>query len=668
MTINVCINEGYLGSLSIGPDKVKITKETELKYTISLKTNEIRPELDVEFRIESDSVQTGDFDYIFDKKDVQNFLIKENEKGFTFKFTSKNDVIKFKLIPRNFYNPYEAALVVDAITSGYGNATALLQVDPEFEIVQADNISDYPIEANIPPEQIEPSSEDLISQAEIIKNIKENQNFSVLNEYNYYIKEYEETLLQETNLLNINKNFSSLDIREYFSGKSFKKSVTKTLLHSNNYIKDLYPKFDKQKFLFPMYVEIKFSADIVKTQLVSYLQNLGMLDYFCYFYIFYSSLETINIETLKNLIKNTNIQDTDLQILDKYIGQLSNIKSYKSRSFQKTILLKVLEKQFEILPSTYKDQVLMYKVTKLKNNTILNEQYFINNFENKDIFYFDTQIKYDTEYEYKISKIQVLNDGSIVNIPIPEYEIRIKVVDSPPLPPDTLYIPYKGVDNQLLINFNASSGRYSDYPITIKDTDKTIFNKILENSVYSRNKQNENKVQFETDDNFGFFELYRLDTPPKSYEDFKQAFFLETQFTSIVDNIEPNKKYYYISRIRDIHGNLSNPTKPIEIQMVNDGGTIFLIKKEYMFGEEDKILFKNIKNIIELKPSKQQLEINRQLSYDANPKATSAKQVPLVLGTKDVSVWKKPFLMRVTSKKTGKKIDIKFKFTYSRPS
>jgi len=666
MSINVCVNEGYLGSLSITPDKVKITKETEIKYTISLKTNEIKPDLDAEFRIESDSVQTGDFDYIFEKKDIQNYLIKENEKGFTFKFTSKNDVIKFKLIPRNFYNPYEAGLVVDAITSGYGNATALLQVDPEFEIVQADNVSDYPPELDISPEELEPPLENLGDKKDL-RNIKQSENFIVSNEYSYYAKEYEETKILEQNLLNINKNFSSVDIREYYSSKSFNKPATKIILQPSNYSKELYIKFDKQKFLFPMYMEIKFAADIVKTQLVSFLENLGMLDYFCYFYIFHSNLENIKIQTLKNLIKNTNIQDADLQILDKYMGQLSSIKSYKSKSFQKTILLKVLEKQFEILPSIYKDQVLMYKVTKLKNNTVINEQYFINKFENKDIVYFDTQLKYDTEYEYKISKIQVMDDGAILNIAIPQYETKIKIVDSPPLPPDVVYVPYKGVDNQILINFNASSGRYSDYPIIIKDSDKTIFNKILENSIYSRTKQNENKVQFETDDAFGTFELYRLETPPKSYEDFKQSFSLETQFTSLVDNIEPNKKYYYISRIKDIHGNLSNPTRPIQIEMINDGGTIYLIKREYIFGEERKIVSKNIKNVLQLKPSKQQLQINSELTYDTNSKATSAKQVPLILGTKDISVWKKQFLMRVVSKKTGKKIDIKFKFTYSRP-
>lgn len=663
MPINICVNPGYLGKLSIAPEELTITKQEEITYVISLTTDEIKPDLDLEFRIESEYVQTGDFDYIFDRRDVQTFSIKENENGFTFKFASKGDVLRFKLSPRNFYNPYKASLLVDAVVSGYGNATALLAVDPEFEIVQADNVSDYPPELEISPEQLEPVAVDL-SEEKDIRKIKQNENFLISNEYNYYAKEYEETQTQEPNLLNINKNYSSIDIRQYYSSKNFYKAASRVILQSSKYSKQLYPKIDKQKFLFPMYMEIKFEADIVKTQLVSFLEKLGMLDYFCYFYIFHSK-KKIKIDALKNLIKTVNVNDPDLQILDKYIGDLSSIKSYKSRSFQKTILLKVLEKQFETLPSTYKDQVLMYKVEKLKDNIVINEQYFINKFENQDIIYFDSQLKYDTDYEYKISRIEVLVDGTIRNIPMKDYETKIKIIDSPPLPPDVSYIPYKGVDNELLINFNASSGRYSDYPIIIKDSDKTVFNKILDNSLFSRTKQNYNKIEFETDDAYGTFELYRLDVPPRSYEDFKAAFSLETSFTSLVDSIQPNKKYYYISRVKDIHGNLSNPTKPIEIEIVNDGGTIFLIKREYSFGEEKKALSKDIKNILQLKLSKQQLQINTELTYDNNPKAESAKQVNLVLGNKDISAWNKQFLMRVTSKATGKKIDIKFKFVHS---
>lgn len=674
MPINVCDNAGFLGGLSISPRRTTVTKEKEITYTITVDTKEIAPEIDGEFRIESDSVQTGDFDYIFSKNDIKIYSIKENEKGFTFKFNRDGQKIVFKLVPRNFYNPYEAALVVDAVTAGYGNSTAELKVDPEFEIVQADNISDYPSEVDISPEELEPPPEEPIDRRPggvsptDFRNIGQSEKFIVKNEYNYYSKEYEETKTEEVNLLNINKNFPSIDVRQYYSGKQFYKSATKTILQPHLYTKEIYPKIDKQKFLFPMYMEIKFETDITKAQLSTFLHKIGMIDYFCYFYIFHTDRSSIDLFELKERIKNTNIQDADLLIQDRYQGILGNINNFKSKSFQKTILLKVFEKQLKDIPDLYKDEILMYKVSKTKNNVIINEQYFTNDFDTKDLFYFDSQLKYDTEYAYKVSKIQVSNNGTISEIPIKSYEANIRIVDSPPLPPDVLYIPFKGVDNQIMINFNASSGRYADYPVIIKDSDKVVFNKILENSFYNRLKESDNKVQFETDDAFGTFELYRIDFPPNSYEDFKNSYEVQTQFTSLLDDIEPNKKYYYISRIRDVHGNLSNPTKPIEIQMINENGTIYLLKKEHVFGDGTKEISKKFKNIIQIRPSKEQMQINKEFTYDLKPNATSAKQVNLVLGKTENSVWGKQFLMRITSKTTGKKIDVKFKFTYSKPN
>jgi hypothetical protein len=102
--------------------------------------------------------------------------------------------------------------------------------------------------------------------------------------------------------------------------------------------------------------------------------------------------------------------------------------------------------------------------------------------------------------------------------------------------------------------------------------------------------------------------------------------------------------------------------------MINENGTIYLLKKEYVFGDGTKEISKKFKNIIQIMPSKDQMQINKEFTYDLKPNATSAKQVNLVLGKTENSVWGKQFLMRVTSKTTGKKIDVKFKFTYSKPN
>jgi hypothetical protein len=656
MTINICRNEGFLGSLSITPETKITTEEVPLEYTISVTSVEEVIDLSGEFIVESTDVISGELIYNFQQSDRDRFKIKETETGFTFEFSSNTDVLNFNILNSNFLNNYSAKLIVDASSSGFGRDEAALVIQSvaasfgfgtdDVSLAIGDN-SDI---------SAEPQTQ------------KISENISLINEYNFYIKEHEESNIIEANLLDINRGYSTADIKRYFANSPFPLQSNTTTLYSNEYMKNKYPILDKQKNLFPMYMEIKFQADIGKTQLVTFLEKLGMLDFFCYSIIYNDKdIKNFTITDLLSVDKFT-INDNIEKINRRYIGDVNKIRKFSRTSFEKIILLKILEKQISDLSSLISDQILMYKLEKFKNNILINTQYFINNFENLDITAFDTQVKYNIEYEYKISKIETSTNGDIKTTEMPEYSIKSKIVDSPPLFPDVSFIPFKGVDNQILINLNSNSGRYSDYPIIIKDTDQANFDEILNNKTFSKLPQNNNKIQFETDDIISTFELFRLETPPKSYSDFKNGYTITTNFTSILDDIKPNTKYYYTLRAKDVHGNLSNPTKPIEIEIVNENGTIFLLKKEYIFKDESKLLFKTFKNILQIKPAKQQTLINNKSSYNNEPFPTTAEQVNMVLGESEISLWNKQFLMRVTSKETGKKIDIKFKFTYSQPT
>ena len=157
-----------------------ITKETEIEYIITAINNtgnQGKIQLEGKFHIESSDVQTGDFDYKFSKEDISKYSIKQNENGFTFKFNSSNPSIKFKLIPISFFNPYKAFLVVDANSAGYGNVSVELIVDPEFEIVQADNISDYGPQLNIDPASLEPLESTKLKQIEEV--LKQSERFFI---------------------------------------------------------------------------------------------------------------------------------------------------------------------------------------------------------------------------------------------------------------------------------------------------------------------------------------------------------------------------------------------------------------------------------------------------------------------------------------------------------
>jgi hypothetical protein len=656
MTIDICENKGFLGSLSISPERTTMVEEVPLNYRISVVSANEVIDLNGEFIVESQNIISGELIYNFQQIDRDRYKIRETQNGFTFEFSSNTDVLNFTLLNSNFINTYEAKLIVDASSSGFGRVEAALMIAPLPEI-----------------EDLTISSGGSLTAGENLQVaiIKQSENFSVINEYSFYIKDHEESNIDEANLLDINKGYSTAEIKRYFDSRPVPLESRIKNLFNYEYMKDIYPILDKQKFLFPMYMEIKFQADIGKTQLVSFLDRIGMLDYFCYMIVYRKDIIDKD-KDYNYLLSIINTPDSiELEpISNNYIGAKSMINKFSRVSFQKSILLKILQNEISKLPSLLVDQIIMYKVEKLKNNVIINTKYFINNFDNQDIITFDTQVKYNIEYEYKVSKIQILN-GIIRTIQMPEYSTKTRIIDSPPLFPDVSYIPYKGVDNELLINLNSNSGRYSDYPIIIKDTDQEIFDQISNNTKFSKLPQNNNKIQFETDDFVSTFELFRLETPPKSYSDFKDAYMITTNSTSILDNIKPNTKYYYIVRAIDVHGNISNPTKPIEVEIVNEGGTIYLLKKEYIFKDDSKVLFKTFKNILQIKPSKQQTMINRK-SYEQKPLAATATEIKndIQLGENEISLWDKDkqFLMRVTSKETGKKIDIKFKFTYSQPT
>lgn len=131
----------------------------------------------------------------------------------------------------------------------------------------------------------------------------------------------------------------------------------------------------------------------------------------------------------------------------------------------------------------------------------------------------------------------------------------------------------------------------------------------------------------------------------------------------------PNKKYYYIIRTRDVHGSFSNPTKPIEIEMINENGTIFLRKKQFIFKSIEMKESKSIKKYLEIKPSLQQCFLSTPEQNQLGGTISSAEDIKndINLGNSNLrKIWGKQYVLKVISKKTGKKIDIKFKFNHSR--
>jgi hypothetical protein len=152
-----------------------------------------------------------------------------------------------------------------------------------------------------------------------------------------------------------------------------------------------------------------------------------------------------------------------------------------------------------------------------------------------------------------------------------------------------------------------------------------------------------------------------------------------------VETLQPNVKYYYTFRTVDFHGNVSNPTVVYQIELVDDGGAVYPLIQVYEFPIfSNKVASKPMKKLIEVIPRLEQVTANMEqntIDYAGQGTDSSApdynenwgqliedpSDIPLnevVLGASDITdpIWDKTFKVRLTSKKTGKKIDFNLTF------
>ena len=184
------------------------------------------------------------------------------------------------------------------------------------------------------------------------------------------------------------------------------------------------------------------------------------------------------------------------------------------------------------------------------------------------------------------------------------------------------------------------------------------------------------KLQYRNDDETTKYELFRVDKKPTSYNDFRDRHLtgepIETELSAekfstspaFVDNIQPNRKYWYCARSIDIHENISNPTYIFEIEMVDNKGQMYMRHKVVNFEPQVLNYKKTGRKILAIEPR------NMQSVYDTTnpPSPVALDEVPTnnILGTSEVrtasSIWDKKFKVRITSKKTGRKIDLNLTF------
>ena len=322
-------------------------------------------------------------------------------------------------------------------------------------------------------------------------------------------------------------------------------------------------------------------------------------------------------------------------------------------------------------------EVVGYRIAKYKIDDLNrpSQNFFFFNSSEVDAFYFlDTQVKPNQNYFYKVFQYSFVigeeleTDGEIVR-----REAKLSIVENlvlttdalvtskPPVYPETQFRSFIGEDNKIQILFTENNMDVQEVPIAMSQEETKSFNRI-------RSAQGAgplDKVTFSNDDGIKIYEIFRTTEAPAnplSFADKKWRRVLETE---VLDKVSPDTTYYYMFRTIDNHGNVSNPSQPFEVTLVG-GISPYLIVNEYKYEDEKAKTHtkeKDFKKFLLIKPAFEQLLIDRIPEGLISSLDLSGVNKP-TLGKSTPPVWGNKYKLRVTSKKTGKKIDFNLEYDY----
>ena len=273
---------------------------------------------------------------------------------------------------------------------------------------------------------------------------------------------------------------------------------------------------------------------------------------------------------------------------------------------------------------------------------------------------------YEAEYEIRMHPVAEI-------VEVPYFTTTTSVLSKPPPPPDVSITPYRGVNDTLILSISANNIEVEQYPIPIEEGEAEMF----EMHRQAQGALPGSKIKFIQDDTTSFFQIYRMDKPPLSYADFagklrntlstivsSEETIIRTTSVAHDERLEPNVKYYYTFRSVDYHDNVSNPTSVLEVELVDDAGAIYLLVKPYEFPvEPNSVASITVKKFIQVTPALAQVTAE----VPNNTTFTDPSDIPKVeLGSESIDslnkIWDKKFKIRLTSKKTGKKLDFNLTF------
>tara|TARA_R110002020_G_scaffold37239_5_gene112499 strand:+ start:64 stop:3018 length:2955 start_codon:yes stop_codon:yes gene_type:complete len=167
--------------------------------------------------------------------------------------------------------------------------------------------------------------------------------------------------------------------------------------------------------------------------------------------------------------------------------------------------------------------------------------------------------------------------------------------------------------------------------------------------------------------------IYRLTEAPDTWEDFNDSLYDAkpimpgSAVTLYFNKIKTNMPYYYMFRTVNSHGTSGQASEVYKVELIQEGDIIYPrieiysmpTKKDLQLRTQE--LTKTFKRLLRIQPSIVQRMMNDN-QMAKHPTARGAlKHIRLGAGVKN-SIWDQKFKIRLTSKQTGKVIDLNVKF------
>ena len=272
-------------------------------------------------------------------------------------------------------------------------------------------------------------------------------------------------------------------------------------------------------------------------------------------------------------------------------------------------------------------------------------------------------------YNKFLADFNISIEPTIKLIEVPIYTKTLTVIDHPPAQLDVQ--PFQRMDGSGILGFltNLKAFTPDTFPRTLTELESSISDAYL----VSNDMIDTEKVKFPSRSKTSSISILRKSERPETITDFdlindlagSRSLEIEgskyTLSNAIYEEkVLTNRKYYYILRTVNENGILGQITNVIQAELVDDGGYKYSLFEELFEDDfQEQIpsqVSKELKKIFEVIPNINQLEFDdSEVNYD-NDAFEEISNVKV--GSKDDSIFDKTFKIRLTSRKTGKMIDL----------